>query len=151
MFVRYITLLWLNLTLVCAVFSHDKISELSWYEPVELDPIIECLRNDTIFCYQLHLDSEKKSVDSVTLNGCAIRYKQKKWMKLFDDGSYYIAKYKRIQPSAWFSKYNDSFFHAEFEVTCKYCIRYDSLGKMEFKLLRVGRLVWSRVYNSSYQ
>lgn len=100
-------------------------------------------RDDTVYCYTMFLN-DGKNADSVSLNGIYVKLSMHKWIRMFEDGKYWICTFKAKPKSDWFKQCNIHMFYAEKEVEPKSVYKYDSDGTLTEYYYCFGTICFSK-------
>ena len=126
-------------------FVTPPISQIAGREYVH--PIfpqnISILKNDTVFCYNLYITDN--AVDSISLEYFSVKTKGGKYIRTFNDGSYWFIRYKKIGKHASSDIVRLNLFVGKV-VKAKSIFRYDKEGNLIEYIFFIAGMSFSKHY-----
>lgn len=105
--------------------------------------------NDTIWQYDVYVSNDT-IIDSLFLNGYYVKFKTNKWFRKYENGDYEYCRFWKCKPSLLFQKYNNTYFHAQYEMRSRSFRRYNSEGVLIESLIFIGSINISKSYEESF-
>lgn len=100
-----------------------------YYLNFKYPPSVSYYRNDTIFCCTIFLNPDSTILDSAIIDYCNVPTGRNRWISYYCNGDFQVSRFKKEKnPSYFYLKYNDTLFHAKYEMSCIEYVIYNAEG-----------------------
>jgi len=117
------------------------------YDPPLFPSSISILKNDTVFCFFFSSDTV---LEFIFLNYYSVKKKGGMYIRTFEDGSYWVIRYKKKYKLSFYEMMMRDLFVGEV-VKAKSIFRYDEDGNLTEFFITVGYLSYSKQCGTSKQ
>ncbi len=125
-----------SLYFICFLLSNIFYTQYSYSQIIEENPkfipLIEVLKNDTIYIYKLNISENDSLIESIEISQIFIKYTAKKWVGFDKYGYITISKFMRIKKhSSYYTLFSKQIFIPDAEVQSKKSITYNKNADIE--------------------